>query len=58
MRMPNRPTLSSKEGPIPRSVVPAPKMPFSFSSSPSMILWYGITTCARSLMRRFSTEWP
>src|SRR5207302_1882241 len=32
--------------------------PFNFSSRPSRILWYGITTCARSLFRRFVMAWP
>src|SRR3990170_6040767 len=58
MRIPNRPTLSSKHGPMPRRVVPALSPPFAFSSSPSRILWYGITTWARSLIIRFVTGWP
>src|SRR5439155_1355020 len=58
LRSHSRPDGCGSRDAIARGVVPAPKLPFNFSSRPSMILWYGITTCARSLIRRFSTEWP
>src|SRR3990172_5181445 len=43
---------------MPRRVVPAAMPPFAFSSRSSIVLCHGITRCARSLIRRLSTEYP